>query len=69
MKMNSLKTTMILAISSLYGMNLQQYRAMNPQIVNYNPGAVINGSSNSGVRSAQRAARSRRNLRARSRKS
>ena len=69
MKTNSLKCRMITIVAASHHMTLDKYVQYNPRVLRYNPGSeAMFSKGNSGVRKAQRAAKSRRNVRARSSK-
>ena len=69
MKTNSLKFAMLTILATHHHMSLDKYMLYNPRVLHYNPGEQAQFSKgNSGVRKAQRAAKSRRNVRARSSK-
>jgi len=67
MKTNSLKHVILASMALSCGMSLGKYVMSNPRVLQYNPGSeAMFSRGNSGVRQAQRAAKSRRNVRARS---
>lgn len=69
MKTNSLKFAMLTILATRHHMTIEKYAQFNPRILHYNPGSeAMFSKGNSGVRKAQRAAKSRRNVRARSSK-
>jgi len=69
MKTHSLKFAVLSACAMSYGMTLNKYIHQYPIRLQYNPGEEsVYSKGNSGVRNAQRAAKSIRNVRARSSK-